>query len=46
MENARRITEEQKVVLDKIRHVHRFFEGLEVVCSAIEDVRSHLSYDF
>lgn len=46
MENARRITEEQKVVLDKIKHVHRFFEGLEVVCSAIEDVRPHLSYDF
>lgn len=39
VETARRITEEQKTVLDKIRHIHRFFGGLEVICEAMEDVR-------
>lgn len=38
VEKARRITEEQKVVLDKIRHVHVFFQGLETVCSAVKGV--------
>ena len=38
VEKARRITEEQKVLLDKIQHVHRFFQGLEKVCDAVEDV--------
>lgn len=40
MDTARRITEEQKMVLDKIRYLHRFFESLEVVCEAMEDVRT------
>ena len=39
VENARRITEDQKVLLDKIKHVHGFFEGFEVLSSAVEDVR-------
>ena len=38
VEDARRITEEQKVVLDQIRHVHRFFQGLETICNGLEDV--------
>lgn len=38
VEKARRITVEQKVVLDKIRHIHRYFQGLELVCEAVEDV--------
>ena len=38
MGDAIRITKGQKVVLDKIRHVHSFFENLEGVCSAVEDV--------
>lgn len=38
MEKARRITEEQKAVLDKVRHVHVLFQGLETVCSAVKDV--------
>ena len=38
VEKARRITEEQKVILDKIKHVHVFFQGLESVCGAVEDV--------
>ena len=38
VENARKITEEQKVILDKIRHVHRFFQGLETVCDVVNDV--------
>lgn len=46
VEEARRVTEDQKVVLDKIRHVHRFFKSLEVVCSAVEDVSGHSSYMF
>lgn len=39
MENARRITAEQKVLLDKIRHVHRFFEELDVLCNSVKEVR-------
>ena len=39
-EIARRITGDQKVVLEKIKHVHEFFKSLEVVCSAVEDVRA------
>lgn len=46
VEQARKVTEEQKVVLDKIRHIHRFFEGLEVVCGAVEDVRTLLVISF
>ena len=38
VESARRITEDQKVVLEKIKHVHEFFKSFEVVSSAIEDV--------
>ena len=38
IENARRITEGQKVVLDGIKHVHRFFQVLEQVCGAVDDV--------
>ena len=38
MQDARRITEEQKVILDKVRHVHRFLQGLGTVCGAVEDV--------
>lgn len=45
LEIARRITEDQKVVLDKIKHVHGFFRCLEVVCSAIEDVRVQSTID-
>lgn len=45
VENARRITEDQKVVLDKIRHVHGLFKGLEAVCNAIEDVRAKFIRD-
>lgn len=41
MENALRITEELKVILDKIRHVHKFFEGLQVMCSALDEVSTH-----
>ena len=40
VESARRITGDQKVVLDRIKHVHGFFKGFEVVCSAVEDVRA------
>ena len=40
VEIARRITGDQRVVLDRIKHVHGFFKGFEVVCSAIEDVRA------
>ena len=39
-EIARRITGDQKVVLDRIKYVHEFFKSLEVVCSAVEDVRA------
>ena len=39
LESARRITRDEKVVLDKIKHVHEFFKGFEDVCDAIEDVR-------
>ena len=38
MENARKITEEQKVILDKIKHVHRFFEELDILCNAVKEV--------
>lgn len=38
VENARRITEEQRVVLDKLRRVHQFFRGFEAVCENVEDV--------
>ena len=40
VERVRRITEGQKVVLDRIKHVHEFFKNFEVVCRAIEDVRA------
>lgn len=40
MEKARKITEDQKVVLDKIKHVHGFFKTFETVSSAVEDVRA------
>ena len=40
VESARRITGDQKVVLDKIKHVHGFFKSFEVTCDAIEDVRA------
>ena len=39
MQQARRIIEEQKLVLDKLRYVYGFFGGLEVACGAVEDVR-------
>lgn len=38
VEHARRITKEQKVVLDRINHVHRFFEHLDVACNAVKEV--------
>lgn len=38
MEDARRITEEQKTVLDRMRHVHGLLKGLDAVFSAVEDV--------
>ena len=38
VENARKITKEQKVILDRIKNVHRFFQSLETVCDAMEDV--------
>lgn len=46
MEKARRITAEQKVVLDKIRHVHRFFEDLDVLCNSVKEVRDSDSLQF
>ena len=39
VEDARRITEDQKVVLDKIKRVHRFFEHLDVLCNSVKEVR-------
>lgn len=38
VEGARRITEEQKAILDKIRGVHRFFQHLEEICNSIKEV--------
>lgn len=38
MEDARKIMEEQKVVLDRMRRVHGLFKGLDAVFSALEDV--------
>ena len=43
VEHARRITEEQKVVLDKINRVHRFFEQLDVVCNSVKEVSNSAS---
>ena len=43
MEDARRITAEQKVVLDKIRHLHRFFEDLEALSDCVKEVRDSAS---
>ena len=40
VESARRITGDQKVVLDRIKHVHGFFKSFEVACGAVEDVRA------
>ena len=39
MQHAQRITEEQKLVLDKLRYAYKFFGGLEVACEAVEVVR-------
>lgn len=38
VEHARRITKEQKVVLDKINRFHRFFEHLDGVCNSVKEV--------
>lgn len=43
VEEARRITEDQKVLLDKIRRVYRFFESLEVACRAVGSVSNYLA---
>lgn len=42
VEHARRITEEQKVVLDKIRRIHRFFEHLDLVCNSVKEVSNSI----
>lgn len=38
IDKARRITAEQKVLLDKIRHVDRFFQELDVLCNSVKEV--------
>lgn len=43
VEKARRITAEQKVVLDKIRNAHRFFEDLDILCNSVKEVRNSAS---
>ena len=38
VEHARSITKEQKVILDKIKGLHRFFEQLDLVCNSVKEV--------
>lgn len=37
-EDARKITKDQKVILNKINGVHRFFERLDALCSSVKEV--------